>query len=110
MSERHRLAARLLRETGSLYMQGSQKRRGLVMLLLAHRMTPDDPQLLHCLSEAFITERNGARALGVLAELENLEGDSDLLRLLKSRALWVNGEHDAARQLFNDYLRLRDTP
>lgn len=109
MNDRDRQAARLLRDTGYHYTCGSQKRRGLVMLLLAHRMTPDDPQLLRCLSEAFIAQQNGSRALGVLTELERLEGETDTLRLLRSRALWAAGEYDDARRHFRDYLRLRGT-
>jgi type III secretion protein Y len=102
-------AVALLKGMGDLYRRGGQSRRGLVMLLIAVHLSPDDPALLHSLATAFTDDGQAERALGALDRLKDLEGESPGLLLLRSRALWRVGRQDDARRCFKDYLTARRT-
>lgn len=110
MTDHDRNAADLLHMLGHLYLKGGDKKRGLLLLLLAARTMPSHSGILHTLTQAFIVTGDTQRALNAISHLEYLEGPSSSLSLLQSRALWIGGHHDDARHCFQDYLqRRRDT-
>jgi type III secretion protein Y len=100
-------AVELLKGMGELYRQSGQAQRGLVMLLIAAHLAPDDPALLRKLAVAFTDAGQAERALHAIERLQTLEGDSPALLLLRSRALWRAARKDEARQCFKDYLIAR---
>lgn len=103
-----RHAADLLHSLGYLYCQHGRERRGLALLLIAARMSPDDPGVLRTLAIAFVATGAGARALAAIERIADLEGGvSPTLALLRSRALWESGHRIEARQAFRDYLNER---
>src|SRR5579859_6686488 len=87
----------LLHALGYLYLQHGHNRRALVLLLLADRLSPDEPGLKRSLAYAFIANRAGAAALAVIDELEARGGSRPELRLLRSRALLLEGRREEAR-------------
>lgn len=100
--------ADLLHSLGYLYARHGQERRGLAMLLIASQVAPDDIGVLKTLATTFIAIGSGRRALAALDRIEAIGGeDSATLRLLRSRALWANGEPGAARRMFQDYVESR---
>lgn len=100
-------AAKLLQGLGDLYLRVGQGPRALVLLLLAVQLNPDDPVLLARLAAAFVTNGDGQRALHTLDRLHGLQGESASGLLLRSRALWSNGQHNEARACFARYRALR---
>lgn len=107
MTDSDRNAADLLHMLGHLYVKSGDRKRGLVLLLLAARAVPSHPGILHTLTQAFIMTGDSRRALNTIDHLEYLQGPSPALSLLQSRALWVAGHHDDARHCFKDYLQRR---
>nr|WP_300311861.1 hypothetical protein [Halomonas sp.] len=103
-----RQAAELLHLLGHLYVKGGERKRGLILLLLAAHMLPTHSGILHSLAQAFISTGDAPRALDAIGRLEYLQGPTPTQRLLQSRALWVAGQADDARQCFRDYLQLRE--
>lgn len=98
-------AAELLHSLGYLYCQHGQERRGLALLLIAARVSPDDPGVLRTLATAFLATGAGERALAAIERVADLEGGmSPTLALLRSRALWESGRRIEARQAFRDYV------
>lgn len=102
-------AVELLKGMGELYRRGGQTQRGLVMLLVAAHLSPDDPALLRSLAAAFTQGGQPERALRAIDRLAALEGESAGLLLLRSRALWRAARREEARQCFKDYLSARRT-
>jgi type III secretion protein Y len=100
-------AVELLKGMGELYRRGGQVQRGLVMLLIAAHLSPDDPALLRSLATAFTAGGQPDRALRAIDRLTKIEGDSPDLLLLRSRALWRAARKVEARQCFKDYLIAR---
>lgn len=106
-------ATDLLHLMGHLYLKSGQTSRGLVLLLIAARLSPDHVGVLRALCRGFLTSGNGARALNTLRRLEALGERDNTLNLLRSRAEWLMGEHANARVHFRRYLEQRrsdDTP
>lgn len=96
--------AQWLHSRGQLYARSGQERRGLTYLLMAYRISPDDMGILRSLIALFTQSGDGRRALNALDYLIGLEGSQPSHPLLRSRALWVSGEHDAARECFGAHL------
>ncbi|MGO2240893.1 MULTISPECIES: tetratricopeptide repeat protein [Halomonas] len=105
-SDRH--AAELLHMLGHLYVKSGERKRGLVLLLLASHIVPAHTGILHTLIQAFIVNGDVPRALNAIERLEYVEGHTPILSLLQSRALWVDGRHDDARRCFQDYQQRRE--
>jgi type III secretion protein Y len=96
--------AQWLHSRGQLYARSGQARRGLTYLLMAYRISPDDIGILRSLIALFTQSGDGRRALNALDYLISLEGSQPSHPLLRSRALWVSGDHDAARECFSAHL------
>jgi type III secretion protein Y len=107
MSTLDRDAVQLLHSMGALYLRSGQQKRALIYLLLAIQIDPVDAGLLRSLANAFIATCDGGRALAAIGRLEQLEGASVPLQLLRSRALWAMGAKDEARRCFREYLNCR---
>jgi type III secretion protein Y len=99
-------SAELMHALGYIYMRSGQKGRGLVFLLIAHRIEPEDPGILRSLAAALIDNGAGERALGALERLIEIDGDPSSL-LLRARAFWVLDDKPQAYRCFRDYLQLR---
>jgi type III secretion protein Y len=103
--------AELLHALGFLYTHHGQTRRGLVLLLLAAHVAPNDVRVLRTLAHALIVNGDGKRALAALERLAALEPNhSPVLQLLRSRALWESGDRIEARRCFRAYIEERDEP
>nr|WP_314576638.1 tetratricopeptide repeat protein [uncultured Pseudomonas sp.] len=102
-----RSTVELLKGLGELYRRGGQVQRGLVMLLIAVHVAPEDPGLLRRLIIAFTETGQSDRALSALDRLTQIEGESEDLMLLRSRALWRAGRIEDARACFIGYLSAR---
>lgn len=98
---------RLLHMLGFLYGQHGQGRRGLVLLLLAARLAPENPDILRTLTHILLVNDSPDRALAVIDRLEGLGEDTPALTLLKARALWGVGREMDARQTFREFLTQR---
>lgn len=106
MSSADTHSAELMHALGYIYMRSGQKARGLVFLLIANRIEPEDPGILRSLAAALIENGAGARALGALDKLAALDGDPSS-HLLRARAFWVMDDKPQAYRCFRDYLQLR---
>jgi len=94
----------LLHALGYLYGCHGQARRGVVLLLIAARLAPEDSGVLKTLAHLFVIDGEADRALTVIARLEALDGDGHpALALLKSRALLAAGRTGEARDVFRDF-------
>jgi predicted Zn-dependent protease len=100
-------SAELMHSLGYIYMHGGQAGRGLVFLLIANRMDPDDPGILRTLAAALIENGAGERALGALDKLMEIDSDPSA-HLLRARAFWVLEDKPNAYRAFRDYLHSRD--
>lgn len=107
MTDGDRSAAELLHVLGNFYRKSGESKRGLVLLLLAIHIEPENTSALHALIQAFISNGDASQAINAIEHLSNVQGDSPILLLLKSRALWAGGKHDEARSCFQDYLRMQ---
>ena len=104
-------ASELLHALGYLYSNHGQTQRGLVLLLIAARIAPNDPAILRTLAHALTADGYGERALAVLDRLAALEHEHpSTLQLLRSRALWASGDKVEARRCFRQYVETRDRP
>jgi tetratricopeptide (TPR) repeat protein len=99
-------SAELLHALGYIYMRSGQKGRGLVFLLIANRIEPEDPGILRSLAAALIENGAGERALGALERLMEVD-DNPSAHLLKARAFWILDDKPQAYRCFRDYLQLR---
>jgi len=97
----------LLHALGHLYLQHGHHRRALVLLLLAQRLAPEDAGLKRSLAYAFVANGAGGAALAVIEELEGLGRPLPALRLLRSRALLLEGRREEARLCFRAYVNDR---
>ena len=99
----------LLHALGHLYARHSQPKRGLVLLLIAARLAPDDEGVLRTLAEAFLRSRSPQAAGEVIDRLQALGGaDQPMLDLLRSRALWLAGNDVEAKRTFRKFLEHRE--
>lgn len=95
----------LLHALGHLYARHSQAKRGLVLLLIAARLAPDDEGVLRTLAEAFLTSHSPQAATEVIERLQSLAGaNQPALDLLRSRALWLAGDESEAKRAFHKFL------
>ncbi|GAB1583933.1 tetratricopeptide repeat protein [Phyllobacterium phragmitis] len=103
-----RQSAEFLHGLGYLYCRGGNRDRGLVFLLLAARIAPEDTGILRTLATVFLETGAADRALSAIEKISAIEGEGATdLQLLKSRALWLNGENAGAHRAFLDYLKNR---
>jgi type III secretion protein Y len=99
----------LLRLLGHLYTQHGQASRGVVLLLIAARLAPENVAVWRALAHSFLEDGSPDRAIAAIKRLRRMEGGDDpVLDLLMARALWVAGRPLEARQSFRDFLERRD--
>lgn len=99
----------LLRLLGQLYIQHGQTSRGVVLLLIAARLAPENVGVWRALAHAFLENGAPDRAIAAINRLRQMEkGDDPVLDLLMARALWVAGRPIEARQSLRDFLERRD--
>lgn len=98
----------LLRALGHLYSRHGQQKRGLILLLIAARLAPDDQGVLRTLAHSFLVDRSAKGVLAVIERLQAMPGaDDPALDLLRSRALWLAGETSEAKRVFRNALERR---
>jgi type III secretion protein Y len=108
VTQKRRDSVEFLHGLGYLYCQAGQPERGLVFLLLAARIAPEDTAVLRSLAAVFVETESASRALTAIDRIEDIEGGSSpSITLLKSRAQWIKGDEDNARETFRDYLKER---
>jgi type III secretion protein Y len=101
----------LLHTLGYLYGQQGETERGLVLLLLASRLAPDDVGVLRTLVHAFMLNGRPERAIAVIERLRSMrEADHPTLDLMMGRALWACGRPLEARRSFHRFLERRRQP
>lgn len=111
MNFSERESAEYLHALGRLYWRAGNLDRGLVFLLLAARVAPDDVNILKTLAAVFIEQGAGTRALATIDHIAGLGEEFQLdLAVLESRALWTAGEFQAARDTFSDFVAKRSAP
>lgn len=96
-----------LQEVGLLHWRGGNRDKGMVLLLLAAAIAPSDARVLRSLAEVFIEQGDGERGLATIRKISEIEGGAEDLRVLTSRALWVSGDIQSARRMFQNYLNGR---
>jgi hypothetical protein len=102
----HPLAAEavdLLHCLGFVYLRHGQARRATVLLMLAAQQAPARVDVLRTLAAALIAAGFGQRASDVLDTIETLDpacADDKMMRLMRARALLLQGRGDAARLVF----------
>ncbi|WP_163266847.1 tetratricopeptide repeat protein [Chelativorans alearense] len=96
----------LLHVLGHLYGCHGQVKRGVVYLLIAVQLAPEDPGILRTLAHLLILDDEADKALATIARLEALDEDArhPALALLKSRALLKAGRPDEAHRSFREFL------
>lgn len=98
-------AVELLHLLGYLYGQHGEIKRGIVMLLIAVRLAPDNVAVWRTLAYAFLDDGAPNRAIAVIEHLRGMkDADHPALDLLMSRALWACGRRIEARRCFRDFL------
>jgi type III secretion protein Y len=111
LTRQNEAPVQLLHSLGYLYGRHGQVKRGLVMLLLAASLSPDDTGVLSTLAHVLILNGSWHRALAVIERLQSLGGhDNSSFLLLKSRALWGIGQRSEAKRCFGEYLAHRREP
>src|SRR5262249_25937821 len=104
-------SARLLHALGYLHGQHGETKRGLVLLLIAARLAPDDAAILRTLAHAFLVDGAPDPAIAVIDRLRARDdADHPVLDLLMGRALWASGRQSEARRAFRDFLERRSQP
>ena len=99
----------LLHALGHLYARHSQVKRGLVLLLIAARLAPNDEGVLRTLAEAFLRSGSPQAAGEVIDRLQAIGGaNQPMLDLLRSRALWLAGNESEAKRTFRKFLEYRE--
>jgi type III secretion protein Y len=99
----------LLHALGHIHMRHGQRRRGLVLLLIAARLAPDDKAILRTLADAFLIEGTARNAAAVIDRLQGMEAPpAPTLELLRSHALWLAGHDHEARRTFKNFLERRE--
>ncbi len=108
MNFSERESAEYLHTLGRLYWRAGNLDRGLVFLLLAARVAPDDVTILKTLAVVFIEQGAAARALTTIDRIAGLGEEFELeLAALESRALWTAGQYQEARETFSDFMTKR---
>jgi type III secretion protein Y len=98
-------AVHLLHAVGYLYGHHGQRKRALVLLLIAARLAPDDVGVLRTLAHAFLMDGSPHRAIAVIDQLRSMRGgEHPVLDLLASRALWACGREHEARRAYRAYV------
>ena len=95
--------ADLLHCIGYAYLRHGQAKRAAVLLMVAGRDAPERPELLRTLAAALVEAGMGDRAAEVLDRLAQLDpagADHPMARLLRARALLLQGRTDGARRVF----------
>jgi type III secretion protein Y len=99
----------LLHALGHIHMRHGQRKRGLVLLLIAARLAPDDDSILRTLADAFLIEGSSHNAAAVIDRLQGMETQPEpTLELFRSHALWLAGHEHEARQTFHNFLERRE--
>ncbi|WP_087004655.1 type III secretion protein [Rhizobium sullae] len=108
MTQQRADSLEFLHALGLLYCRAGHHERGLVFLLLAARMAPENVSILHSLADAFVETDAGTRAIASIDRIGEIskEADPDLARL-RSRAHWLRGQEDQARDAFKAYLQAK---
>jgi type III secretion protein Y len=98
-------SVQLLHVLGHLYSQHGETKRGIVMLLIAARLDPDNVGVWRTIAHAFLLDRDPKRAIAVIERLRQMDdSDHPALDLLEARALWASGRRIEARRSFRDFL------
>lgn len=95
--------ADLLHCLGFAYLRHGQARRAAVLLMTAGRAAPERPDILRTLAAALVEAKLGDRAEEVLNQLSALDpatAGHPMMRLLRARALLLQGRADQARDVF----------
>lgn len=108
MSDRSQDEVQLLHSLGYMYGEFGHTQRAIVLLLLASQLDPQNTRILRTLANVYLRDKAADNAMGIIEQLEKIEGDSPTLVLLKSKALWLRGETEQARHIFRDFIDLRD--
>jgi type III secretion protein Y len=99
----------LLHLLGYLYSQHGEPKRGIVLLLIAARLSPHNVRVWRTLAYAFLADGAPNRAIAVIEHLRGIDdADHPALDLLMSRALWACGSRVEARRCFRNFLARRD--
>ena len=89
---------------GFVYLRHGQARRAAVLLMVAARAGAERTGILRTLAAALVEAGLGEQAVPVLdrlAALEPNEAGHPMMRLLRARALLLQGQVDAARRVFD---------
>ena len=104
-------AVQLLHVLGHLYSQHGETKRGIVMLLIAARLDPDNVRVWRTIAHAFLADRDPVRAIAVLDRLRQMnDSEHPAMDLLLARALWASGRRLEARRSFRDFLMRSTRP
>jgi hypothetical protein len=98
----------LLHLLGYLYSQHGETKRGIVLLLIAARLDPDNVGVWRTLAHSFLTDGAPNLTIAVIERLRLMDSDHPVLDLLMGRALWACGRRIEARRSFRDFLTRRD--
>lgn len=96
--------ADLLHCLGYVYLRHGQAKRAAVLLMVAGRAAPERPEVLRTLAAALVEAGLGERAMEVLDRLAALDpagADHPMARLLRARALLLQGRVEQARRVFD---------
>jgi type III secretion protein Y len=100
---------RYLHALGHLYGRHGQPKRGVVLLLIAARLAPDDTGVLRTLAHLLLLDGASERALAVLERIRGESaGDHPALALMRAKALMAAGREIEARRSFRDYVERRE--
>ncbi len=101
--------AQLLHLLGYLYGQHGERKRGLVLLLIAARLAPDNVGIWRTLAHSFLADGAPEQTIAVIERLRLMdESDDPVVDLLMGRALWACGRRVEARRAFRDFLARRN--
>jgi type III secretion protein Y len=100
-------AVQWLHANGQRFSRSGQHQQGLVYVLIANQIAPQNTEVLHTLAQLFDVTGDGPRALAAIEHLTLLQGLTPAQLLLKSRALWNIGQKTMAQQVFQDYQNLQ---
>jgi len=96
--------ADLLHCLGYVYLRHGHAKRAAVLLMVAGRAAPERPEVLRTLAAALVEAGMGDRATAVLdrlAQLDRASADHPMARLLRARALLLQGQTEQARRVFD---------